>query len=110
MIPHDLQDFTHTEFARLLKPGGAAFLSTLNRTPAAFAAAIVGAEYVLRLLPRGTHQYERFIRPSELSAWLRDADCSVREIRGLHYVPPLGRAFLGGWTSVNYLLWARRGP
>lgn len=96
------------QIARLTKPGGHIFLSTLNRTPAAFAAAILGAEYVLRLLPRGTHQYERFIRPSELSAWLRAAGCSVCEIRGLHYVPPLGRAWVGGSTAINYLLWARR--
>ncbi|MCF6285706.1 MAG: bifunctional 2-polyprenyl-6-hydroxyphenol methylase/3-demethylubiquinol 3-O-methyltransferase UbiG [Candidatus Hydrogenedentes bacterium] len=73
--------------AELLAPGGDCFFSTINRTPKAFITAIVGAEHVLRLLPRGTHQYDRFIRPSELSAWIRDAGMEVMDIRGLHYNP-----------------------
>jgi 2-polyprenyl-6-hydroxyphenyl methylase/3-demethylubiquinone-9 3-methyltransferase len=96
--------------ATLLKPGGRAFFSTINRTPLAFAAAIVGAEYVLRLLPRGTHQYSRFIRPSELSRALRDAGLAVREIVGIAYDPILRRARLSPRTSVNYLLFAEKPP
>lgn len=94
--------------ARLLKPQGQAFLSTLNRTPQAFAAAIVGAEYLLRLLPRGTHQYARFIRPSELAAWGRAAALELLDVRGLHYLPPLRRAWSGGSPAVNYLAWMVR--
>jgi 2-polyprenyl-6-hydroxyphenyl methylase/3-demethylubiquinone-9 3-methyltransferase len=96
--------------SHMLKPGGHLFLSTLNRTPRAFLGAIVGAEYLLRLLPRGTHQYERFIRPAELGSWLRAADCELLDVQGIHYVPPLRRAFLGGSPAVNYLAWARRNP
>lgn len=94
--------------ARLLRPGGHAFLSTLNRTPAAFALAIVGAEYVARLLPRGTHRYDRFIRPSELSACARAAGLTVRDIRGLHYNPAARAASLGGHTQINYLVHLQR--
>jgi 2-polyprenyl-6-hydroxyphenyl methylase/3-demethylubiquinone-9 3-methyltransferase len=94
--------------ARLLKPGGQLFLSTLNRTPQAFAAAIVGAEYLLRLLPRGTHRYASFIRPSELAAGLREAGLELREVSGLHYLPFLGKAWVGPGTAVNYLAWARK--
>ena len=92
--------------ARLLKPGGQAFLSTLNRTPQAFAAAIVGAEYLLRLLPRGTHSYSSFIRPNELAAGLREAGLNLRDVSGLHYLPWLGKAWVGPGTGVNYLAWA----
>jgi 2-polyprenyl-6-hydroxyphenyl methylase/3-demethylubiquinone-9 3-methyltransferase len=92
--------------AAMLKPGGQAFFSTLNRTPAAFAAAIVGAEYLLRLLPRGTHTWSKFIRPSELARALRAAGLVVRDIRGLRYDPILRRAWLADDTSVNYLLHA----
>lgn len=94
--------------ARLLKPGGEAFYSTLNRTPAAFALGIVGAEHVLRLLPRGTHRYDRFIRPSELSAWLRAAGLVVRDIVGLHYNPLTRSVMLGGNVAVNYLVHASK--
>lgn len=93
---------------RLLRPGGHAFLSTLNRTPAAFAAAIVGAEYLLRLLPKGTHRYAAFIRPSELAGALRSAGLELVEVCGLHYLPFLGKAFVGPGTAVNYLVWARK--
>ena len=92
--------------ARLLKVGGHCFLSTLNRTPAAFAMAIVGAEHVMRLIPRGTHRYDRFIRPSEMSSWLRMAGLEVREICGLHYNPLTATARLGGGVQVNYLVHA----
>ena len=87
----------------LLKPGGQLFLSTLNRTPAAFAVAIVGAEYVARLLPKGTHDYKQFIRPSELSAWLRAAGLRLEDVSGLAYDPVRRSARVGGGTSVNYL-------
>ena len=94
--------------ARLLAPGGRLFLSTLNRTPQAFALAILGAEYVLRLLPRGTHHYAQFIRPSELAAWVRDAGLELEDVSGLHYEPFTRRAWRGGRTDVNYLACARK--
>lgn len=94
--------------AALLKPGGQLFLSTLNRTPHAFAVAIVGAEYIARLLPRGTHRYERFIRPSELAAWLREAGLELGDVSGLQYNPLSRRARVGGGVAVNYLAAARK--
>lgn len=90
----------------LLKPGGQGFFSTLNRTPRAFALGIVGAEYIARLLPRGTHRYDRFIRPSELSRWIRDSGMEVKDISGLHYNPLTRSVLLGGDVKVNYLLHA----
>jgi 2-polyprenyl-6-hydroxyphenyl methylase/3-demethylubiquinone-9 3-methyltransferase len=87
----------------LLKPGGHAFFSTLNRTPLAFVLGIVGAEHIARLLPRGTHRYDRFIRPSELSAWIRAADLELRDVSGLHYNPLTRSVMLGGNVQVNYL-------
>jgi 2-polyprenyl-6-hydroxyphenyl methylase/3-demethylubiquinone-9 3-methyltransferase len=92
-----------TACATLLKPGGRLFLSTLNRTPAAFALAIVGAEYVARMLPKGTHHYRDFIRPSELGAWLRAADLVLEDVSGLVYDPLRHTARVGGRTDVNYL-------
>ena len=89
--------------ATLLRPGGRLFLSTLNRTPAAFALAIVGAEYVARMLPRGTHQYRDFIRPSELAAWLRAAGLELEDVSGLAYEPWRDGARLSTRTDVNYL-------
>jgi 2-polyprenyl-6-hydroxyphenyl methylase/3-demethylubiquinone-9 3-methyltransferase len=94
--------------ATLLKPGGRLFLSTLNRTPAAFALAIVGAEYVARMLPKGTHRYRDFIRPSELAAWLRDAGLALEDVSGLRYDPLRHDARVGGRTDVNYLACARK--
>jgi 2-polyprenyl-6-hydroxyphenyl methylase / 3-demethylubiquinone-9 3-methyltransferase len=90
--------------ATLLKPGGQLFLSTLNRTPAAFAVAIVGAEYLANLLPKGTHEYQKFIRPSELSAWCRDAGLVVQDIRGLAYNPISGKAWVNDRVDINYLM------
>lgn len=92
----------------LLKPGGHLFLSTLNRTPAAFALAIVGAEHVLRLLPQGTHRYDRFIRPSELDEWLRAAGLELVDVTGIHYNPITRAVRLGGPVQVNYLAHAVR--
>ena len=89
--------------ATLLKPGGQLFLSTLNRTPAAFALAIVGAEYVARLLPKGTHHYQDFIKPSELAAWLRAAELQLEDVSGLAYEPWRNAARIIGRTDVNYL-------
>ncbi|MFT3762954.1 MAG: bifunctional 2-polyprenyl-6-hydroxyphenol methylase/3-demethylubiquinol 3-O-methyltransferase UbiG [Pseudoxanthomonas sp.] len=89
--------------AKLLKPGGRLFLSTLNRTPAAFALAIVGAEYLARLLPKGTHHYEKFIRPSELAAGLRSAGLQLEDVSGLAYEPWRNRARIARRTDVNYL-------
>lgn len=92
--------------AAMLAPGGHAFFSTLNRTPAAFALAIVGAEHVARLLPVGTHRYDRFIRPSELTDGLRRAGLEPRAVSGLHYNPLARTARLGGSVAVNYLVHA----
>ena len=89
--------------ASLLKPGGRLFLSTLNRTPAAFALAIVGAEYVARVLPKGTHQYRDFIKPSELARWLREAGLQLEDVSGLMYEPWRNGARLISRTDVNYL-------
>jgi len=95
--------------ARLLAPGGSLFLSTINRNLQSYLAAVVAAEYLLHLLPRGTHDYARFIRPSELSAWLRAAGLTVVTIRGMHYLPLVNKAILTRHPTVNYLVHARRG-
>ena len=89
--------------ATLLRPGGRLFLSTLNRTPAAFALAIVGAEYVARILPKGTHQYRDFIKPSEMGAWLRAAGLQLEDVSGLMYEPWRNSARIVSRTDVNYL-------
>src|SRR5690606_32177083 len=94
--------------ATLLKPGGRLFLSTLNRTPAAFALAIVGAEYVARMLPKGTHRYRDFIRPSELAGWLRGQGLQLEDVSGLAYAPWRDAARLSRRTDVNYLACARK--
>lgn len=94
--------------ATLLKPGGRLFLSTLNRTPAAFALAIVGAEYVARVLPKGTHQYRDFIKPSELARWLRDAGLELEDVSGLMYEPWRNSAQVIARTDINYLACARK--
>ena len=94
--------------ATLLKPGGRLFLSTLNRTPQAFATAIVGAEYIANLLPRGTHHYAQFIRPSELAATLRAAGLELEDVSGLAYNPLARRAWITQSTQVNYLACARK--
>ena len=94
--------------ATLVKPGGWVYFSTLNRNPKSFLFAIVGAEYVLNLLPRGTHEYARFIRPSELAAHARAAGLDLQASRGLSYNPLTRRYRLGSDTSVNYLLACRR--
>lgn len=92
----------------LLKPGGRLFLSTLNRTPLAFGVAIVGAEYALNLLPRGTHHYAQFIRPAEMAAALRDAGLELEDVSGLAYNPLSRRAWIVNNTQVNYLACAMK--
>jgi 2-polyprenyl-6-hydroxyphenyl methylase/3-demethylubiquinone-9 3-methyltransferase len=94
--------------ARLVRPGGDVVCSTINRNPKAFALAIVGAEYLLRLLPRGTHQYSRLIRPSELARWARAAGLELVDLAGLDYNPATRRARVSADTSVNYLAHFRR--
>jgi 2-polyprenyl-6-hydroxyphenyl methylase/3-demethylubiquinone-9 3-methyltransferase len=96
--------------SRLVKPGGWVFFSTINRNPKSFLFAIVGAEHVLKLLPKGTHEYARFIRPSELAAWCRDAGLVVQQMRGMEYNPLTQRYGLSGDTSVNYLVACRKAP
>jgi 2-polyprenyl-6-hydroxyphenyl methylase/3-demethylubiquinone-9 3-methyltransferase len=94
--------------AQLVKPGGDVVVSTLNRSPRAFLVAILGAEYIARMLPRGTHEYLKFIRPSELARWARGADLELKDLSGLSY-NPLTRAFgLSGDTKVNYLAHFRK--
>ncbi|HZZ92800.1 MAG TPA: bifunctional 2-polyprenyl-6-hydroxyphenol methylase/3-demethylubiquinol 3-O-methyltransferase UbiG [Usitatibacter sp.] len=94
--------------ARLVKPGGWVFFSTINRNPKSFLFAIVGAEYVLRLLPRGTHEYARFIRPSELARDCRAAGLAVEDLTGMTYNPLTRRYALGRDVDVNYLVGSRR--
>lgn len=94
--------------AELVKPGGWVFFSTLNRNAKAFLMAVVGAEYVLNLLPRGTHEYARFIRPSELAGWCRPNGLALQATRGLHYNPITRRYALVDDTSVNYLIACRK--
>ena len=90
--------------ADLVKPGGWVFFSTINRNAKAFMFAIVGAEYLLKLLPRGTHEYAKMIRPSELAAYCRAAGLDLRHTRGLEHNPLTQRYWLSADTSVNYLL------
>jgi 2-polyprenyl-6-hydroxyphenyl methylase/3-demethylubiquinone-9 3-methyltransferase len=92
----------------LVRPGGWVFFSTINRNPKSFLFAIVGAEYVLRMLPKGTHEYAKMIRPSELAAHCRSAGLSLEQTRGMEYNPLTQRYWLSGDTSVNYLVATRR--
>jgi 2-polyprenyl-6-hydroxyphenyl methylase/3-demethylubiquinone-9 3-methyltransferase len=94
--------------ARMVRPGGHVFVSTLNRSPRAFAEAILAAEYLLRLLPAGTHEYARFIRPSELAGALRRAGLEVNALKGLTYSPITRSYRLTDSVAVNYLIHARR--
>jgi len=94
--------------ATLTKPGGHLFLSTINRSAFAWAGAVLGAEYLLGLLPRGTHQYARFLRPSELARMLRGAGFTVHDVSGMTYIPWLDRCLITRRPSINYLIHARR--
>ncbi|MEO8419013.1 MAG: bifunctional 2-polyprenyl-6-hydroxyphenol methylase/3-demethylubiquinol 3-O-methyltransferase UbiG [Methylophilaceae bacterium] len=90
--------------AALVKPGGTVFFSTINRNPKAYLFAVIGAEYLLNLLPRGTHEYEKFIKPSELASWGREAELSVVGTKGMSYNPLTKHYWLGDDVSVNYIL------
>ncbi len=94
--------------ATLVKPGGWVFFSTLNRNPKSFLFAIVGAEYVLQMLPKGTHEYAKFIKPSELAAYVRAAGLDLQGTRGMEYNPFTRRYWLSGDTSVNYMFATRK--
>ena len=94
--------------AALVKPGGWVFISTINRNPKAFLFAIVGAEYVLNLLPRGTHEYDKFLKPSELAGFCRASSLELQQSRGLEYNPFTRRYRLSADTSVNYMMSTRR--
>ena len=94
--------------ASLVRPGGWVFFSTLNRNPKSFLFAILGAEYVLNMLPRGTHTYAKFIRPSELARHCRTAGLELLHTRGMQFNPLSGRYWLNGDASVNYLFATRR--
>jgi 2-polyprenyl-6-hydroxyphenyl methylase / 3-demethylubiquinone-9 3-methyltransferase len=97
--PASLVKALHT----LLKPGGRVFISTINRNPLAFLGAIVAAEYILGMLPKGTHQYEKFIQPSELDRFARQAGLSLKKISGMLYNPLTHTAELSSFTAVNYI-------
>ncbi|MDP3809417.1 MAG: bifunctional 2-polyprenyl-6-hydroxyphenol methylase/3-demethylubiquinol 3-O-methyltransferase UbiG [Hydrogenophaga sp.] len=94
--------------AALVKPGGWVFFSTLNRNPKSFLFAVLGAEYILRLLPKGTHEYAKFIRPSELAGYGRDVGLELTDTRGMEYNPLTRRYWLSQNTSVNYLFATRK--
>ena len=90
--------------ARLVKPGGSVFFSTINRNPKAYLFAVLGAEYILNMLPKGTHDYAKFIKPSELSSWVRQSGLDVAGMRGMSYQPLTQHYSLSDDVSVNYLL------
>jgi 2-polyprenyl-6-hydroxyphenyl methylase/3-demethylubiquinone-9 3-methyltransferase len=94
--------------SQLVKPGGWVFFSTINRNPKSFLFAIVGAEYVLQMLPKGTHEYAKLIRPSELAAHCRAADLDLTQTKGLEYNPLTRRYWLSQDTSVNYMFATRK--
>jgi len=94
--------------ARLVRPGGQVFLSTINRNPKSYLFAIVGAEYLLDLLPKGTHDFAKFIRPAELGRWVREAELELREFKGLSYNPLTRRYRLGDDIDVNYMARCQR--
>lgn len=94
--------------AQLVKPGGDIFVSTINRTAKAFLFAVVGAEYVLRMLPKGTHQYQKFVKPSELTRWARASNLETQDIIGMHYNPLTKNYKLAPGVDVNYILHFKR--
>jgi len=97
-----------TACAQLIKDDGHVFLSTINRNPKAYLFAVVGAEYLLRMLPRGTHDYSKFIRPSEMEAWARDCGLQLADLTGMSYNPLTQEYHLGSDVSVNYLACFRK--
>ena len=94
--------------AKLVKPGGHVFFSTINRNPKAYLFAVIGAEYVLNMLPRGTHDYTKFIKPSELASWMRLANLSLQHQIGMSYNPITQHYWLGDDVSVNYMMHATK--
>lgn len=96
--------------AALVRPGGDVYFATINRNPKSWLFAILGAEHVLRLLPKGTHDYAKFIRPAELSGWMRQAGLHTEEITGMQYNPVTQHFSLSNDVAVNYLVHARRRP
>ncbi len=96
--------------AKLVKPGGWVFFSTINRHPKAFMLAIVGAEYVLGMLPKGTHEFAKFIKPSELASYCRESGLDVQGMHGMAHNPLTGRYWLNADTGVNYMVGTRRQP
>lgn len=103
----DVHSFIQSS-ATLVKPGGLQFMATINRTPKAYALAIIGAEYILRWLPRGTHEWSKFLKPSEIAEHLRGSDMEVQEVKGMTYNPLLDAWSLSNDTAVNYLMWASK--
>lgn len=97
-----------TACSQLVKPGGQVFFSTINRNTKSWLLAIVGAEYVLNILPKGTHDHDRFIKPSELSNWVRKAGMRTIDITGMQFNPILDNYNLGGGVDVNYLMYAQK--
>ena len=93
---------------KLVKPGGHVYFSTINRNPKSWLLAIVGAEHILKMLPKGTHDYQRFIKPSELHQWIRESGLKAMDITGMHFNPLTDRYKLGPGVDVNYLLWAQK--
>ena len=93
---------------QLLKPGGALFLSTINKNPRSWVTAIVGAEYIFKLLPKGTHEFNKFIKPSLLAKYLRDANAELIETKGMFYNPITHSANLNNDLGVNYLMYAKK--
>ena len=93
---------------QLLKPGGLLFLSTINKNPRSWITAIVGAEYIFKLLPKGTHEFDKFIKPSSLAKYVRDAKAELIETRGMFYNPITHKANLNNDLGVNYLMYARK--
>ena len=93
---------------QLLKPGGALFLSTINKNPRSWVTAIVGAEYIFKLLPKGTHEFNKFIRPSSLAKYVRDANAELIETKGMFYNPITHSANLNNDLGVNYLMYAKK--
>tara|TARA_Y100000996_G_scaffold413537_1_gene402008 strand:+ start:3071 stop:3772 length:702 start_codon:yes stop_codon:yes gene_type:complete len=92
----------------LLKPGGLLFLSTINKNPRSWITAIIGAEYIFNILPKGTHEFDKFIKPSSLASFVRDANAEVIETKGMFYNPITHKAKLNNDLSVNYLMYARK--
>ena len=93
---------------QLLKPGGLLFLSTINKNPRSWITAIVGAEYIFNLLPKGTHEFDKFIKPSSLARYVRDAEAELLETKGMFYNPLTHKANLNNDLGVNYLMYARK--